>query len=80
MQKIIAGSLNMDASDDWMKFMPNCFKCLRASGDDLSVIEIIKLFIKGVDMRNAENTMVRQDKTRRGSAWLYRKGNRSASK
>lgn len=71
MEKIIAGSLNIDASDDWMKFMPNCFKCLRASGDDLSAVEIVKLCIKGVDKLNDAITMVRQDKTRQDKTQKY---------
>ena len=59
MGKIIAGSLNIDASDEWMKFMPNCFKCLRASGDDLSVVELVKISIKGVDKVNETNTIAK---------------------
>lgn len=59
MEKIIAGSLNIDASDDWMKFMPNCFKCLRASGDDLSVVELVKIVSKGVDKVNETNTIAK---------------------
>ena len=59
MSKIIAGSLNIDASDEWMKFMPNCFKCLRASGDDLSVVEIVKICSKGVDKVNEANTIAK---------------------
>ena len=59
MEKIIAGSLNIDASDDWMKFMPGCFKCLRASGDDLSVVELIKICQKGVDKVNEPNTIAK---------------------
>ena len=64
MSKIIVGSLNIDASDDWMKFMPNCFKCLRASGDDLSVVELIKIGRKGVDKLNGQNTISRAEQSR----------------
>ena len=58
-----------------MKFMPNCFKCLRASGDDLSVVELIKIGRKGVDKVNEVNTIAksRADQSRADQSRAERK-------
>lgn len=74
MRKDYIGTLYTGVSDAFQAGENPIARCLKAEKHDLSVVEIIKL-TERIDMKNGNNKILRQDKTRQDKsqsldAWM----------